>query len=131
MFSIGFHATPMFSLRFPLVPTQHLCFPCVIYRFPRNTCVFLPFSIGSHANLCLLFVFHRFPRNTCVFPTFSIGSHATRFFCLLFKSVHTTHVFSLSVQTSSTFVCYEKVSFLSDCSIGFLKYVLMIFKKQW
>ena len=43
-----FIAKQVFSFRAPWVPTQNLCFPCVFNMFPRNTCVFLAFSIGSH-----------------------------------------------------------------------------------
>ena len=38
----------VFSQLFLLVPTENHCFLIVFHRFPRKTCVFVVFSIGSH-----------------------------------------------------------------------------------
>merc|ERR1711933_401795 len=99
-FYIGSPTQPVFSLRFLLVScwspigfllvsisssAKNLCFPCVFYRLPSKTCVFLAFPIGVQLvsngfpigfhrflrvpphMLCFPYVFCRFPSKTCVF----------------------------------------------------------------
>ena len=87
-FSICFHATPLFSLRFPLVPTQHKSFRFVFNRFLRETFVLFAFSI-------------KFSCNTYVFFVFSINSKAAPMFSLRFQLVPTQHICFPCISTSS------------------------------
>ena len=47
-----------------------MCLPYILNRFPRNTCVFLTFSIGSYAKHLFQSVFNKFLLKTFVFIRF-------------------------------------------------------------
>ena len=125
----------MFSICFPLVPTQHMCFPfsflqgpmqhsifpevptqhlnsrCVFYRFPRRSCAFLSFSKGSRTKPMLSFAF-------------SIGSNAKRVFPCVFIGFHANHMLSLCfplVPTQNQCFCFVFINSNAEpvLSLGF------------
>ena len=58
----------MFSLCFPLIPTQHLRFPCVFHRFQNKTLVFLAFSTASDATHVFSVRFQQIQNKNMCFP---------------------------------------------------------------
>ena len=74
----------MFFMRWPQVSIQNICLQC-LNKLPIE-------------NISVPFVFHRFPRKTCVFFTFSIGSYARLMFHVIFHPFLCKTMFSSCFQ---------------------------------